>query len=162
MSIIGGADGPTAFFITSNMGWINWFGFILLVLLFVPNVIWALRYRSEANKCTNKLMNLIEQIGRYGCMFLMAFNIGLAEFGFASPLSFIIYLIGNAVLLLAYWVFWIVYFKKQTLFSALILAILPTLIFLLCGVTLRHWLLVGFAVVFGVGHVYVTVRNAKM
>jgi hypothetical protein len=26
--------------------------------------------------------NVLEQIGRYGCMFLMVFNIGIAEFGY--------------------------------------------------------------------------------
>ena len=27
-------------------------------------------------------MNILEQIGRYGCMFLMIFNIGIVESGF--------------------------------------------------------------------------------
>ena len=39
----------------------------------------AVKEKNQENKCTNKLMNLVEQIGRYGSMFLMVFNIGLAE-----------------------------------------------------------------------------------
>ena len=42
---------------------------------------------------------------------------------------------------------------------ALALAILPTCIFLLSGVLLRHWLLVCSAVLFGIGHIFVTQRN---
>ena len=39
------------------------------------------------------------------------------------------------------------------------LAVLPACMFLLSGVLLRHWLLAGFAVVFAVGHIFVTKKN---
>ena len=106
-------------------------------------------------------MNVLEQIGRYGCLFLMVFNIGIAEFGFASDIGFLVYLLGNGFCLAAYLAVWLRYFKKPGLSCALALAILPTLIFLLSGITLRHWLLVGNAVLFGVGHIYVTYVNAR-
>ena len=161
MVIIGGADGPTSIHIASGMGWLNWFGLIIMVLLMLPNIVWAFRRRNEENRCTNRIINLLEQIGRYGCMLLMVFNIGVAELGFASPESFAVYLGGNAVLLLLSWIFWIVLYKKSGAFPALMLAVLPALIFLLCGVTLRHWLLAGFGVLFGFAHSYVTVVNTK-
>ena len=101
-------------------------------------------------------MNILEQIGRYVCMFLMVFNIGIVEFGFASPAGFLVYLFGNVTLLVVYFLFWIIYAKRPTLFCTVMLAVLPTLIFLLCGVTLQYWLLVGFAVLFGVAHIYVS------
>ncbi len=85
----------------------------MLVLLFIPNIIWAIRHGSKTNKCTDKLMNVIEQIGRYGCMFLVVFRIGLVEFGFASLVGFIVYITGNIVLLLAYWVFWFIFLKGR-------------------------------------------------
>lgn len=34
-------------------------------------------------------------------------------------------------------------------------------IFLMSGLMLRHWLLTGFAVLFAVGHIYVTEKNAQ-
>lgn len=161
MTIIGGADGPTSIFITSNMGWLNWFGLIIVVLMMVPNIFYTLRHKNTENKCTNRFVNIVEQIGRYGCMFLMVFNVGVAELGFASVAAFLVYLIGNVVLLFAYFAFWIVYAKKQSLFVALMLACLPTLLFLLSGLTMRHWLLVGFAVLFGAAHIYITAMNAR-
>lgn len=159
MSIIGGPDGPTQIFVASS--WLSWFGLIIVALLMAPNIIWAMKNRGAENKCKNRLMNILEQIGRYGCMFLMVFNIGIAELGFASAESFIVYLAGNAALLIAYWVFWGVHMKRPSLFSAAALAALPTLIFLLCGATMRHWLLLGFAALFGVAHMYVSIVNAR-
>ena len=49
--------------------------------------------------------------------------------------------------------------SKATHSFAVALAILPACIFLLSGMLLRHWLLVGFAVLFAVGHIYVTKQN---
>ena len=43
----------------------------------------------------------------------------------------------------------------------MILAVLPACLFLLSGLTLRHWLLVGFAALFAVGHIYVTKKNTE-
>ena len=104
-------------------------------------------------------LNIIEQVGRYGCMFLMIFNIGIAEFGFASKAMFLVYLIGNAAFLLSYWIIWIFYFKKQTYREQLALAIIPTCLFLLSGITIQHYLLVIWSVIFGIGHIFVTNKN---
>ena len=104
-------------------------------------------------------MNILEQIGRYVCMFLMVFNIGIAEFGFGSVGAFLVYSIGNVLLLLSYWIIWMLYFHKQSFGKQIALAILPTCLFLLSGITMRHCLLILFGVVFGVGHVYVTYKN---
>ena len=141
------------------MEWLNIFGLILVVLILVPNIIYAFKFRDQQNKCTNKIMNIIEQVGRYGCMFLMIFNIGIAEFGFASKAMFLVYLIGNAAFLLSYLIIWILYFKKQTYWKQLALTIIPTCLFLLSGITMQHYLLVIWSVIFGIGHIYVTNKN---
>ena len=67
----------------------------------IPNIIYALKNRDEKNLCTNKFMNLIEQIGRYACIFLLS------------------------------------------------------------GLLLRHCLLVGFSLLFAIGHIYVTKKNIE-
>ena len=141
------------------MEWLNIFGLILVVLILVPNIIYAFKFRDQKNKCTKKIMNIIEQVGRYGCMFLMIFNIGIAEFGFASKAMFLVYMIGNATLLISYWIIWILYFMKQTYWEQLALTIIPTCLFLLSGITMQHYLLVIWSVIFGIGHIYVTNKN---
>lgn len=162
IGIIGGADGPTAVFVTesSGMGWLNGFGLILVVLLLIPNIFYAVKMQNGRNRCTNTAMNALEQIGRYGCMFLMVFNIGIAELGFSSLGKFLLYLVGNACLMIAYWVVWILYFCKETYWKQIALAVIPTCLFLLSGITMRHILLIVFGVVFGIGHIYVTSKNA--
>ena len=72
VSIIGGADGPTSVFLAGELGTksiINIFGLIIVLLILVPNIIYAIRVKDQENKCQNKIMNILEQIGRYGCMF---------------------------------------------------------------------------------------------
>ena len=160
--MIGGADGPTSVFIAGELGntsWLSIFGLIIVALILIPNIIYAIAVKGQKNKCKNTFMNILEQVGRYACMLLMIFNVGIAEFGFSNVALFLAYLFGNAVLLVAYWVVWILYFKKPSFGKQIALAVIPTAIFLLCGVTMGHWLLVVFAVVFGVAHVYVTCKN---
>ena len=104
-------------------------------------------------------MNLVEQIGRYASMFLMVFNIGLAEVGFSSVGAFIVYMLGNILLMISYWTIWVLYFKKKAYWKQIALALIPTCIFLLSGITMLHFLLIIFAVIFGIGHLYVTNKN---
>jgi len=161
ISYIGGSDGPTSILIAGNVGgnWINVFGFILVILILIPNIIYAIKFKDTTNKCTNKVMNILEQIGRYACMIFMVFNVGLAKFGFASVGEFLIYFFGNTIFLVAYWIVWILFFIKQSSWKSMALAIIPVCIFLICGVTLKHVLLIISAVVFAVGHIYVTRKN---
>nr|MBQ8253632.1 hypothetical protein [Lachnospiraceae bacterium] len=161
--IIGQADGPTSLFLAGKLGggWINIFGLCMVIAILIPNIIYAVKFRDGQNKCTNKGMNIIEQIGRYACMILLVLNIGKEEFGFFSPDIFVVHLVGNILLLLVYWVMWMLYFVKQAGWKSMVLATVPVVIFLLNGITLQHVPLVIAAVVFGVGHIYVTWQNTK-
>ncbi len=144
-----------------EFGWINLFGGIIVILLLIPNVVYALKHRNERNLCGSRVMNVMEQIGRYGCIVLMWFPLLVWQFGFKSVPEMLLYFAGNGALLLTYWLVFARYMKEKTARRALILAVLPTCVFLLSGLLLRHWLLVGFALLFAVGHIYVTVVNAK-
>ena len=161
---IGGADGPTSIIVAGQVGtnWLNVLGLIQVVLILIPNIIYAVKFKNHNNVCTNKVMNLMEQIGRYACMVFMVINVGLTEFVFGGVDLFLIYMLGPVVLLLAYWVIWVLYFIKQTQWKSMALAIIPVCIFLICGIALQHWLLVISAVIFGVGHIYVTVQNTRV
>ena len=144
-----------------QFGWINVFGAVIVVLMLIPNIVYAIRYRDEKNLCTNRLMNLIEQIGRYACIVLMWLPLLVWKFGFRSVFEMLLYLFGNGALLFAYWVVFFRHMRKRSAAKALTLAVLPSCIFLMSGILLRHWLLVGFAVLFATGHIYVTLKNAQ-
>ena len=144
-----------------KFGWINGFGAGVVLLMLIPNIIYAIKNKGEKNLCTNRFMNGIEQVGRYACIFFMWLPLLVWEFGFASVSEMLLYLAGNGVLLAAYWIVFLLYFKRKSRTRALALAILPACIFLLSGLLLRHWLLAGFAVLFAIGHIYVTLKNAE-
>ena len=161
VGIIGGADGPTSIFVTSSPGWINLFGLVIVVGRLIPNIIYAIKHRGEPRPPVSKAALILENTGRYACMLLMVFNIGLLKFGFGSIIGLLIYLFGNFMLLLAYWICWISYFRKSSDEIALLLSVIPVLIFLVSGLALRHWLLVTAAVIFGAAHIYVTKQTDK-
>ncbi len=144
-----------------RFGPINIFGAVIVVLLLIPNGVYALLRGGERNRCANPGMNILEQAGRYGCIILMWLPLLMprGEFGFGSVEECLLYLLGNGALLAAYWTVYILYFLRKSGTRRLALAALPACIFLLSGLLLRHWLLVGFAVLFAVGHLYVTGKN---
>lgn len=132
---------------------------MLVIVMLIPNVIFAIRNPHSGNKCKNVPMNTIEQIGRYASMILMILPIGVWKFGFKSVFEMLLYFIVTAILLIAYLTTWISYFKVQSAFKAIALALLPTFMFLVSGTLLRHWLLVAASILFGAGHIYVTMQN---
>ena len=142
-----------------EFGWINFLGAGIVLVMLLPNLVYALNNRGAKNRCRNKLMNVIEQVGRYGCFLLMWLPLLVWEFGFQKLELLVIYLFGNGLLLCAYLIVWVFYFKGKSTCKSMLLAILPTCIFLLSGLTLHHWLLVFSAALFGVGHLYVTWQN---
>ena len=142
-----------------TFGWFSVFHLLMIAALLIPNGIYMLQNKQAKNKCTSRCMNVLEQIGRYGCMFLMIFNIGILEFSFSSIGMFLFYTVGNVVLLIVYWIIWMLFFQKQDNWKRMALAIIPTVLFLISGIALRHILLIIMAVIFGIGHIYVTKAN---
>ena len=142
-----------------EFGWINLFGGSLVALMLAPNIVYALRHRDRQNRCRNRFMNVLEQVGRYACIVLMWLPLLVWKFGFKSVGEMLAYFLGNGVLLTVYWAVYALYLRRETPRRAVILAVAPACIFLMSGVLLRHWLLAAFAVLFAVGHIYVTVKN---
>ncbi len=143
-----------------EFGWINLFGGVIVLLMLIPNIVYALKNRDEKNLYANRVMNAMEQVGRYGCIVLMWLPLLVWKFGFGSVPEMLLYFQGNGALLVAYWLVFARYMREKTARRALALAVLPACIFLLSGLLLRHWLLAGFALLFAVGHICVTVKHA--
>ena len=83
-------------------------------IMLIPNLLFAIHRPSE-NKCKNKIMNFIEQLGRYASMILMIMPLGIWEFGFKAPEEMIIYFAANGVLLAVYIFVWVLFSGKQAL-----------------------------------------------
>ena len=145
-----------------EFGWINLFGAGIIVLIMIPNIIYAARQKQDETQIeVPRGLSACEQVGRYGCIILMWLPLLVWKFGFGSVEEFLIYLIGNGALLLCYYLSWMLYSRKKTLSVAMALAIIPTAIFLMSGILLRHWLLVAFAILFGFAHCTITYMTHK-
>ena len=76
------------------MGWLNYYGLIVIILIMIPNMVFAAKNKDGfENKYQNKTVEISEQIGRFACFGLMIFNIPHTYFGFwfSLPKSFISY-----------------------------------------------------------------------
>ena len=145
-----------------EFGWINLFGAGIIVLIMIPNIIYAAGQKQDETQIeVPRGLSACEQVGRYGCIILMWLPLLVWKFGFGSVEEFLIYLIGNGALLLCYYLSWMLYSRKKTLSVAMALAIIPTAIFLLSGILLQHWLLVAFAILFGACHCTITYMTHK-
>ena len=145
-----------------EFGCINLFGAGIVVLIMIPNIIYAARQKQDETQIeVPRGLSACEQVGRYGCIILMWLPLLVWKFGFGSVEEFLIYLIGNGALLLCYYLSWMLYSRKKTLSVAMALAIIPTAIFLLSGILLHHWLLVAFAILFGACHCTITYMTHK-
>ena len=145
-----------------EFGWINLFGAGIVLLMMIPNIIYAARQKQDETQIeVPRGLSACEQVGRYGCIILMWLPLLVWKFGFGSVEEFLIYLIGNGALLLCYYLSWMLYSRKKTISVAMALAIIPTAIFLLSGILLHHWLLVAFAILFGACHCTITYMTHK-
>ena len=133
----------------------------IVVLLLIPNLIYALRHRGGGISSGNRAINILEQIGRFGCMFFMVVPLGVkgGGLGFYSVEAFIIWAFGTVLLLLAYYVCWAFFAWRPGRRLALALAVIPCGIFLLSAILLHHWVLAIFAGLFTGAHLYIVRRG---
>ena len=142
------------------MSWFNYYGLIAVAIILLPNIISAVVDKSTfENKYNSKAMLILEQIGRYGCMVFMIFNIPYTYFDFWFTHALIVYLTINGVLLALYILGWILFRKGRNTVKMLWLSIIPTTLFLFSGVMLLSIPLIILAVIFGIGHITVSYMN---
>ena len=143
------------------MEWFNLFGLLFIAVIMIPNIIFAVKCKDGfENKWSNKTAEFIEQVGRFGCFSFMIFHIPGTCFGWWSEEAFAVYLIANALLVALYCVIWVVCFRKNTVFKALALSIIPSVVFLFSGIMCRSVLLILSAVLFAPTHILISYKNA--
>lgn len=151
--LIIGVDGPTSIFLAGKlgMGWINFFGLLIVLLLGIPNVINRVKFHNV--KSVPIGIKGLKLVGWFASAIFIIIPIGLSEFGFSSVSAFIVYLCSNAVLLIVYWVIWMLYFSEQKRWQLFALAIIPAILFFVNGLILNYLLLMISAVVLGIGNI---------
>ncbi len=144
------------------MKWLNVFGLVMVAVIMIPNILFAMKCKDGfVNKWNNKSVETVEQIGRFGCFGFMIINIPGTWFGWWSDEAFAVYLVVDAVLVTLYCVIWAVCFRKSSVFRALALSIIPSVLFLFSGIMSRSILLTIAAVLFAPSHILISYQNAK-
>lgn len=137
----------------------NIYGLIIMAIVMIPNVIFAIKEKNFESKYDNKVVEIIEQIGRFGSMGLMIFNIPLLEFDYWFNNGKLVYMALTGALAVIYCFVWFLYFRKSTIEKAMSLAIIPTIMFLSSGIIKGKVLLIITAILFGIGHIIITYNN---
>ena len=144
------------------MEWFNVFGLVFIVVIMIPNIVFAVRcIDGFENRWNNTVIEIIEQIGRFGCFGFMIFNIPGTWFGWWSNEAFALYLIIDSLLIVLYCAIWFVFWEKNNVFRALALSIIPSVIFLFSGVMSRSILLIIATILFAPTHILISYKNAK-
>ena len=113
------------------------------------------------NKWNNKYVEVTEQVGRLGCFGFMIINIPGTCFWWWSDEAFALYLIVDTILVMLYCAIWIICFKKNSVFRALALSIIPSMLFLFSGIMSRSVLLIIASVLFAPSHIVISYKNVK-
>lgn len=141
----------------------NYYGLAIIVIMMIPNALCAAKNKDAfVSRWKNKTVYLLEQIGRFGCFGLMTVNIPFTYSDFWFNKAIYVYIGVNAALLLAYSVIWAVCFYKVTVFKALSLSIIPSVIFLFSGIMLRNVPLIVAAAIFAPCHITISYKNAVL
>lgn len=142
------------------MEWFNYWGLIFMAIIMTPNIIYAIVNKVK-NNYNNKRVELLEQIGRYGSFVFMIFNVPFTYFGFFFENGLSAYLIINVTLIMIYCVSWVVFFNKSNIIKALVLSIVPSIVFLFSGIMILSVPLIIFATIFAPTHVFISCKTLK-
>ena len=96
-----------------EFGIINFVNALIVVFILIPNIIYAMK-GGEDHKADNGVVTFLEQVGRYASIAMMILPLGVWKFGFPNVLALLVYLAGDMVLLIGYWIAWGSYIKKKT------------------------------------------------
>lgn len=142
------------------MDWFNLTGLIFVVVLLIPNIIYAATNKDGfACEFHNKLVETGEQIGRFGCFILMFIQPSFVTLGYIYDGAQTLYLILGIVLLALYCGGWIVFRKGNSIAKALTLSILPSVLFLESGILTLNVPLIVLSVVFAICHITISCKN---
>lgn len=128
----------------------------------IPNIVFAIKCKDGfQNKYQNKVVEIVEQIGRYGCFVFMMFNIPETVLGWYFDNAIVIYKVVDIVLVLLYCIIWIVCFNKNNMFRALALSVIPSVLFFFSGVVSLSIPLIVASLLFAPSHILLSYKNAK-
>jgi len=142
------------------MEFVNFFGLAFFIVMMIPNMIYAGKHpEGFENLWKNRLVEILEQAGRVGCFAFLVLIVPGCGFGFSGKGYFVAYLMVNVILLLAYCSIWCICFNRNSMFRAIALSVIPSVMFLAGGILTSYWPLIMSAVVFAPCHITISIKN---
>ena len=143
------------------MKWFNFYGLIFIAVIMIPNIIFAMKHKDGfVNKYKNKAVEALEQVGRIGCFVFIFFNIKPAVLGYWFKGGWVAYLVSGAVLTVAYVLGWIVFRNESSVRKSMYLSIVPSVLFIVCGVFTLNIPLMVSSLIFTPCHIIISYKNA--
>lgn len=153
-------------------------GFLFLLMLFVPNIIWARKAKpdgyDESARKENKLLLILERVGEVlVSTSLVIFTAINPKVMFLEGLHFewkLIIWMTAFVLMVLYECYWIKYFRSSKTLKDFYMsfagfpvagATLPVIACLLLGIYSGNVIVIGAAVILGIGHIGIHVMHRK-
>lgn len=139
----------------------NIYGLIFVIIILFPNIIFAYFCKDGfENHYENKLVEIMEQIGRFGCFISMFLVIPFLNKGFWFKSGKIIYVAWGSVLVTLYCIGWIIFWKEDSIKKSLYLSIVPSLLFIESGIISGNFQLLVFAIIFAPCHILISYMNS--
>lgn len=139
------------------------FGLIIMAAIMAPNILFAIKSKNDAGDLWHcRVVEILEQIGRFGCLAFMIFNIPHTWSGFWFDGAPAVYIAADLVLTAAYCAVWAVCFRKNSMFRALALSILPCAVFLFSGIMILSVPLLAASLIFAPCHILISCKNAAL
>lgn len=143
------------------MGWFNYIGLIFIILIMIPNIIYLFCHQDDfKQKYKNRIVEALEQVGRYGSFFFMIFNIPYTYFSFWFLNGLIVYIIVGASLIFVYLLSWVLFWSRHQIIRAYLLSIIPSALFIFSGIMLLSIPLLIFSLIFAFSHITISLKNA--
>lgn len=144
------------------MSWFNYIGLTFIAVIVIPNIVYAVKCKNKPNNVNIlRAIELFEQIGRYGSILFMIFNIPYTYLNFWFDGALLTYIIVNCIFLISYLVCWIIFADKSNMAKAVALSVLPSCIFLFSGAMLVNIPLLLFAIIFAAFHIIISCKNIE-
>ena len=146
----------------------SYVGLVYLLILWIPNVIWAKRRMSNYDpKIESKVLLVFERTGQVLCTGAILL---FSNYNPQSLEPWLAWFVASGILMILYVVFWIRYFhsemSSEDFYRPLIGipvpgALLPVLAFLLLGIYGKVIWLILAALILGIGHVGIHLQHLK-
>ncbi len=128
--------------------------------MLIPSVMFQARKDAENKdekipEYRSRPLEMAERTGRYGTMFFYVIRLG--DIKAESVLSYIV----PGLFLAAYIVLWILLWNRPGMLRAVMLSVLPSIMFLSSALIDRNWPLIAFLLLFAPAHITISIRSAE-